>query len=63
MGRMGSGFDILTIFRERDGWCRERESNPHGREGSTDFECKPQRSKFNNFKCLGVQDAAKHTIS
>ncbi len=58
--------EIKAVRRELEAtgrWCREGESNPHGREGPTDFECKPQRSKFNNFKELGVQDPAKHTIS
>ncbi len=38
-------------------------SNPHGREGPTDFECPPRHCIFNNFKHLGVQDAAKRDIS
>src|SRR3990172_6757895 len=47
----------------RELWCREGESNPHGREGPRDFECKLYLSKINNFKHLGMQDAAKYTIS
>ncbi len=58
--------EIKVVRRELEatgGWCREGESNPHGREGPTDFECPPRHSKFNNFKDLGVQNAAKRDIS
>ncbi len=36
---------------------------PARAEGPTDFECSSRHSKPNNFKHLGVQDAAKYAIS
>lgn len=38
--------------------CQEGESNPHGRKGPRDFECRLRLSKFNKCEQLGVQEAA-----